>query len=94
MTAKVECWSRPSGTLLATEDVETKDFGSVESKGKGQVVEQDDETYSSSHPGEGILIINSYSKIREVDLGNLGISTSSLSRWKSEPLRLMKGLSG
>ena len=30
----------PSGTLLAAEDVETEDLGSVESKGEGQLMEK------------------------------------------------------
>ena len=61
----------PSGHLLEVKDVEIKDLGLVESRKDDQLVEQGEEASSSSHPGEGILLNNSWYSVSEVDLGKL-----------------------
>ena len=61
----------PSEALLATKEVETKELGSVKLRDERQTVDLGEDATLLNHPGEGILINNPCSKIKEADLGKI-----------------------
>ena len=61
----------PSGCDIGMKDIETKDLRSVESRGEHQIMELGEEVSSTSHLGEGILLVNPKSTVKEEDLEKL-----------------------